>query len=103
MIAAHLRTLNFNETADKLLANMNEAIDFLKRNNYTNADMTSHQWFKSKWRNICYGPQTNKDLIKTKGVKISPFGVVTISYFDQIGDRVRPNINCNVNGFELCE
>jgi hypothetical protein len=35
MIVGHLRTLNLNETADRLLSNMDEAIDYLKRNNWT--------------------------------------------------------------------
>ena len=104
MVAAYLRTLNLNETADKLLANMDEAIDFLKRINYTQADMTGHRWETNKHNDMCYGHITDNDIIRnTKGVIIFPEGGVMIAHMNQDGMWTKPYISCNDDFFEITE
>ena len=103
MIAAYLRTLNHDKAADRLLANMDQAIDFLKRNNYTNADMTSHQWVTVKDGFYSYGKMTDGLLRNTNGVMIWPDGGVTICHFDHRGMPTKPMIDCSAGKFTICE
>ena len=101
MIVAYLRTLNMNETADRLLANKNEAVNFLLQNNWTTADLTDQKWKKDRLSYHVYGKLTDNNLKNTNGIKIGyGFGVV-ISYFDADGMSTTPRIYCNADGFDI--
>jgi hypothetical protein len=102
MIIAKLGELNLPECIDLLIPNKDRVIQFLKHNNWTIADMSSHQWVKNEFNDFCYGKLTGNKFIKTNGVKIYPkTREVTIDFWDQNGGMTYPYMNCDVNRFEI--
>ena len=51
-------------------------------------------WFVNKYDgSICYGVETNGDLINTKGIHITKYSVY-IAHFDQYGRMTKPCLYC---------
>ena len=88
--------------AAQLEENTPEMKQYLIKHKWTYAHMNDHQWFTDKHGNTCYGPQTDNDLINTKGVYISPVhGWVWIAHFDQHGATTKPYIWCSAARFKI--
>ena len=97
-----VRQLGYHKTADKLEQKKAQAKQYLIKQNWTQADMTGHSWGKDYNEQIVYGKMTSNHLRNTKGVCISPHGVM-ISYFDQGGYAISPKIWCSEFRFEIRE
>jgi hypothetical protein len=67
MIATKLREFFYPQSADRLLENKKESIQFLKQNKWTRNDMAGQEWFNNYgW--IYYGKIKGLKLFESKGV-----------------------------------
>ena len=103
MIVTKLGELNFPGVAVKLLKNKEEVIQYLIKNEWTPADMTS-QWEAGEFDNHVLGKETDGLglLRNTKGVMIYPCRVY-IAHFNEDGGVTKPFIKCNAKKFKICE
>ena len=68
-IAAKVRELGHEETANKIEQNYPLIKEYLVMNKWTRSDLAGQEWRKNKY-NISYGKGTNKRLLNTQGVEV---------------------------------
>ena len=104
MIATFLISKDFEDIAKVLLANIDKAIQFLKDNNWTTADMQGHGWSDSKFTvGWTYGKKEDNFLCNTNGVKLYPGFSLFITHFDANSEEEGPAIECDKYGLNLRE
>ena len=101
LVADELRSRNLNDVAENLLKNGGEVAQYLRKNSWTEEEMTS-QWNTDTNNNRVFGKMTDGLFRNTKGVRINSNGVY-IYEMGQWGHLGAPYIYCRAGVFEIWE